>query len=288
MEERSTIRNNSTEGTLAPTARIAPGTGEVTALERGIRVLEAVIEGGPESSLAEIAARVALPKSTVHRLLQTFISLEYLETSSRGCYRGSTRLLAMAGRIVESVDYAGLIGPALRALQEQTLETIHFGILDGRQAVYVEKLAGRRAYQMKSRVGNPLPLHCSAIGKAILAFLPAEERDRITSEITLDRRTDTTLTSRRALEEDLTRTRARWWALDDEENEKGIRCMGTPVFDQSGRAIGAISVSAPVFDFTLEDAGAFAPVLRNAARQASQALGAPAELFDRPAGGGRP
>jgi DNA-binding IclR family transcriptional regulator len=251
-------------------------------------VLEAVIEGGAESTLAEIAARVALPKSTVHRLLQTFVSMDYLETSSRGSYRGSSRLLAMAARIVESVDYAGLIGPALRALQEQTLETIHFGILDGHQAVYVEKLPGRRAYQMKSRVGNPIPLHCSAIGKSILAFLPAEERERLIGKIALERRTDTTITSRRALLDDLTKTRARWWALDDEENEKGIRCMGTPVFDQSGRAVGAISVSAPVFDFTLEDARAFAPVLRAAARQASQALGSPADVFADDERGARP
>jgi IclR family acetate operon transcriptional repressor len=288
MEDRSTIRNATTNGTTAPSVRAAAGAGEVTALERGIRVLEAVIEGGAESSLAEVAARVALPKSTVHRLLQTFVSLEYLETSTRGSYRGSSRLLAMAARIVESTDYAGLIGPALRALQEQTLETIHFGVLDGLQAVYVEKLAGRRAYQMKSRVGNPIPLHCSAIGKAILAFLPGEERERLMGEITLEGRTDATLTSRRALEDELARTRARWWALDDEENEKGIRCMGTPVFDQSGRAIGAISVSAPVFDFTLEDARAFAPVLRAAARRASHALGAPEEIFAGDERGSRP
>jgi IclR family transcriptional regulator, acetate operon repressor len=279
MEGRSTIRNNR-EHPVPAKSRVVSTGGEVTALERGIRVLEAVIDGGPESTLAEIAARVALPKSTVHRLLQTFISLEYLELSSRGSYRGSSRLLAMAARIVESVDYAGLIGPALRDLQSQTLETIHFGILDGQQAVYVEKLPGRRAYQMKSRVGHPLPLHCSAIGKAILAFLPADHRDRLVGEIALDRRTDTTITSRQALEADLTRTRARWWALDDEENEKGIRCMGTPVFDQTGRVIGAISVSAPVFDFTLEDAQAFAPVLRATARRASHALGAPDDVFD--------
>jgi IclR family acetate operon transcriptional repressor len=260
-------------------APVAARAGEVTALERGIRVLEAVIEGGHESSLADIAARVELPKSTVHRLLQTLVAHHYVETGSAGTYRGSSRLLALAGRIVESVDYAQLIGPALRDLQQHTLDTIHFGILDGPRAVYVEKLPGRRAYQMNSRIGNPLPLHCSAIGKAILAFLPAEERDRLIEGLTLAGRTATTLTTRRALEADLKRTRARWWALDDEENEKGIRCMGTPVFDQTGRAIGAISVSAPVFDFTLEEATSFAPTLRAAARRASDALGAPPELF---------
>jgi IclR family acetate operon transcriptional repressor len=279
MEARSTIRNARSGGTKKPATAGPARAGEVTALERGIRVLEAVIEGGPESSLADIAARVELPKSTVHRLLQTLVAHHYVEAGSAGTYRGSSRLLALAGRIVESVDYAQLIGPALRELQHETLDTIHFGILDGPRAVYVEKLPGRRAYQMNSRIGNPLPLHCSAIGKAILAFLPAEERDRVVGGLTLARRTDTTLTTRRALEADLKKTRARWWALDDEENEKGIRCMGTPVFNQAGRVIGAISVSAPVFDFTLDDATSFAPTLRAAARRASEALGAPPELF---------
>ncbi len=287
MEDHSTIRNAPSANSEEPETRKAPAASEVTALERGIRVLEALIEAGGEASLADIATRVALPKSTVHRLLQTFVAHGYLETSSAGSYRGTSRLIALAGRIVETIDYPRLIGPALRELQQHTLETIHFGILDGLEAVYVEKLAGRRAYQMTSRVGNPLPLHCSAIGKAILAFLPDDERGRLIGELTLERKTDTTLTTARTLEDDLKTTRARWWALDDEENEKGIRCMGTPVFGQTGRVIGAISVSAPVFDFTIEDAEAFAPVLRAAARQASEALGAPPAFFADEGGNGR-
>ncbi len=251
----------------------------VTALGRGIRILETVVEGGPGVSVAAIAESVALPKSTVHRLLQTFVAHGYMETTGDGHYRGSSRLLALAGRIVESVDYARLIGPVLRRLQEHTLETIHFGVLNGLEAVYVEKLEGRRSYQMMSRVGNPISLHCSAIGKATLAFLPKDERASLINQLALVRKTHSTITSKRALEEEMKKTRARGWTLDDEENETGIRCLGAPVFDHTGRVVGAISVSGPVFDFSLRDAESFAPRLAAAAREASEALGAPSEVL---------
>jgi IclR family acetate operon transcriptional repressor len=285
MEGRSTIRNGAEDEGSTPGR--TGNTGEVTALERGIRVLETVVEGGSQISLREIAARVGLPKSTVHRLLNTFVSLGYLDTGEGGTYRGSSRLLALAGRIVESIDYARLAGPALRELQEHTVHTVHFGVLDGPVAVYVEKLQGRRPYEMTSRVGHTMPLHSSAIGKSILAFLPAEDRDRLIGELNLERWTETTITSRRALETELKDVRARWWALDDEENQKGIRCVGTPVFNHTGRVLGGISVSAPVFDFTVEDATSLAPSLRSAARKVSAALGAPAELFADDQGAGR-
>jgi DNA-binding IclR family transcriptional regulator len=277
MEGHSTIRNGAGDDD-GPPGR-SGGAREVASLERGIRVLEAVVDGGSEVSLGEIAARVGLPKSTVHRLLNTFVSLGYLDTGEGGHYRGGSRLLALAGRIVASVDYAGLAGPALRRLQDHTVHTVHFGVLEGPVAVYVEKLTGRRPYEMTSRVGHTIPLHSSGIGKSILAFLAPEERGRLIGEITLSRWTETTITSRRALEADLKHVRARWWALDDEENQKGIRCVGTPVFNHTGRVMGAISVSAPVFDFAIDDATSLTPALRAAAREVSEALGAPPELF---------
>jgi DNA-binding IclR family transcriptional regulator len=285
MESRSTPRNDPAKDPAAGTRRRAGGSGEVTALERGVRVLEAVIDGGTESSLGEIAARVDLPKSTVHRLLHTLVSLGYLDAIEGGGYGGSSRLFSLAGRIVETVDYARIAGPALRELQNHTIHTIHFGILEGLVAIYVEKLHGRRAYRMTSRVGHTIPLHSSAIGKSILAFLPAEERDHLIDKLKLDRWTEHTITTRRALVADLQEIRARWWALDDEENQKGIRCVGTPVFNHTGRVIGALSTSAPIFDFTIDDANAVSSALRSAGRQVSTALGAPARLFDdAPAG----
>jgi IclR family acetate operon transcriptional repressor len=275
MEGHSTIRNAAN----APVRDRQRSASEVTALDRGIRVLEMVVDAGEDVALGAIAKRTQLPRSTVHRLLQTLVAHGLLEPSGGGLYRIGPKLLALAGRVVETVDYSSLIGATLRDLQSQTLETIHFGILNGLGGVYVAKLPGRRPYQMVSRVGDPIALHSSSIGKAILAFLPADERAQLISQLDLVRKAANTITSRRELEADLEAARARGWTLDNEENEDGIRCIGSPVFNHASRVVGAISVSAPVFDFTVEAAINFAPTLRAAAQRASYALGATPELF---------
>jgi len=254
--------------------------GGVVALERGIHVLEAVVEQGAEASLADITARVSLPKTTVHRLLQTFVERGYVQTRGDGRYRGGPRVLAVAGRIVEAVGYARLIDPILRDLQGHTDETIHFAVLSGLEAIYVAKLAGHRPYQMASQIGNPLRLHSTAIGKAILSYLPEERQSTLIEVIEVSRRTDATITSRRKLEEEARLTRKRGYALDDEENEEGIRCVGVPVFDYTCQAIGGISISGPVFHLSMEDVTSLIPVLRTAGRRASEALGAPGHLLD--------
>lgn len=253
--------------------------GGVSTLVRGLRVLEAVVDVGPEASLADVTLRAKLPKTTVHRLLQTLVDEGYVEARGGGSYQGGTRMLAVAGQILDTVGYARLIEPVLRELEDRTDETIHFGVLNGLEAVYVWKLKGRRPYEMGSQVGKPLLLHCTAIGKAILSFLPDAQRQSITRQLELSRRTDRTITSRGGLEEEAARTRARGYSLDDEENEEGIRCVGVPVFDHTGRVIGGISVSAPTFHLSLDDVRRLSPSLRASGRKASEVLGAPAHLL---------
>jgi DNA-binding IclR family transcriptional regulator len=130
-----------------------------------------------------------------------------VEARGDGRYRGGPRVLAVAGRIAETVGHARLIEPILRELQAHTDETIHFGILSGLEAVYVAKLAGPRPYQMASQVGTPLHLHSTAIGKAILSYLPDDRRHALTELIELSRRTERTITSRRGIEEEAQTTR---------------------------------------------------------------------------------
>lgn len=280
MKDRSAVRNAIRRKAARGEQPVESASkGGVTALERGIRVLEAVVEYGAEASLAEITARVKLPKTTVHRLLQTFVERGYVEARGDGRYRGGPRVLAVAGMIVETVGYSRLIEPILRELQNHTDETIHFAILSGLEAVYVAKVPGPRPYQMGSRVGSPLQLHCTAIGKTILAFLPDDRRHALTDLIELTRRTDRTITSRRKIEEEARVTRARGYALDDEENEDGIRCVGVPVFDYTGQVIGGISVSGPAFHLTLDIARSVVPALCASGLEASRALGAPAHLL---------
>jgi DNA-binding IclR family transcriptional regulator len=181
MEGRSTVRNRRASR-LRETDESRNG---VIALRRGLRVFEAVAEAGGAVSLADLADRVDLPKTTVHRLLQTLVGLAYVESVGDGNYRASSRVLVVAGQVIDSVGYSRLIGSALRKLRTSTPDTIHVGMLRGSEAVYVEKLEGERPYQMISQVGQSIPLHSTSIGKAILAFLSTDERSAILDRIKL-------------------------------------------------------------------------------------------------------
>lgn len=266
MEEHFTQRNSG--------RRDAHARGLVP---RAFSVLEALVDGAPQTTLGQIAERSGLPKPTAHRILQTLVELGFARSAGDGSYLLGSQALTLAGRVLSRVDYGGHARPALRALQEHTAETIHLAILSGARAIYVEKMEGGRPYRMASRVGMELPLHSTAIGKAILAHLAPDDRAALIRGIDLVRLTPRTITDGEQLESELAVVRRLGYALDDEENEEGIRCVGAPVFARGGRMIGALSVSAPAFQLSPAQAQRLARHVIVAAREVSLSLGAPSE-----------
>jgi len=245
----------------------------VHVLDRGIQVLEATLEGGPEATLAEVAARTKLPKSTVHRLLAAWVRHGYVAMVGLGRYAVGPQVLATAALISDSQDVARIARPYLLQLHQQTDHTIHLGLLVGNEAIYVDKIEGNRPYRMSSAIGLRLPLHATAIGKAILAHDPHIERDLSIVTTALVEKTARTITTPSALRRELAATHARGWSLDDEENEVGIRCVAAPIFSYRRDVIGAISISAPAFDLTVAGAEEVAPTLIAAADAVTNALG---------------
>jgi len=248
---------------------------EGSSIDKALAVLEAVAE---HHRLTEIAAAAGVSKSTAHRILQSLVEWGFARPDGSGGYEPGPRILTLAARAMSRFDPARQAAGALRALHDRTGHTVHFAIRDGDEAVYVEKLEGRRPYQMTSRVGMGLRLHSTAIGKAILARLPDEEVLAIAARTRLEPRTPNTLTSDEDLLADLAAVRARGYALDDEENEPGVRCVAAAVFDHTGRVLGGISVSALALDASREEMEALGPEVVAAAREVSLALGAPAAV----------
>ncbi len=240
---------------------------------RILSVLEAVIHLGPEVALAAIAEQVGLPKPTVHRHLRLLVERGYVRQLDEGLYGPDLRLLSLAAKIQESLDIPQRAKSTMRRLQEILPETIHLALLQGNHAVYVEKLEGQRAYRMSSTLGMPLALHASAIGKAILAYLPEEDRRRRLESAGLQRRTARTATSIEVLELEFERVRNLGYAVDDEENEEHIRCVAAAVFDYRGKVIGGVSISAPAFALTLQQAHDLGPALVEAGGRISTELG---------------
>jgi DNA-binding IclR family transcriptional regulator len=225
------------------------------ATEKTLSVLDAL--DGARSRLADIAERAELPKSTVHRILRRLVERGYARAQGDGVYVLGPRVLTMAGAMLGRLDVTALAGPVLRALHADVGHTVHFAMLSDDEAVYLEKLVDPGLpYQFASRVGGRIPLHCTAIGKALLAEMetPPEMDGELRAE--------------------LERVRERRFAIDDEENERNIRCVGAAVRDHTGAATHAISVTALTVELSLDDAVALGPRVVAAADAVSEALGA--------------
>ena len=218
--------------------RSNPATGNAT--DKVLAVLSALPE---HEGVTAIAAATGLPKSTVHRVLQSLVEHQFAINVGDGRYLGGPRILTVAGEVMRRFDPARHAGGTLRRLAEQTGCTVHYALSVGDEAVYAAKVDGSKPYHMPSRVGMSIRLHTTAIGKAVLAGLPDDEVRALARRAGLPRRTPKTLTAVTALLADLARVRDRGYALDEEENEAGIRCVGAAVRDHTGRVAGGVSVS---------------------------------------------
>jgi DNA-binding IclR family transcriptional regulator len=237
------------------------------ATEKTLSVLDAL--DGARSRLGDIAERAELPKSTVHRILRRLVERGYARAQGDGVYVIGPRVLTMAGAMLGRLDVTTLAAPVLRELHADVGHTVHFAMLSDDEAVYLEKLVDPGLpYQFASRVGGRIPLHCTAIGKSLLADMETLPR------LDLVRRTPQTLVSMEALRGELEHVRERGFAIDDEENERNIRCVGAAVRDHTGAATHAISVTALTVELSLDDAVALGPRVVAAADAVSEALGA--------------
>jgi DNA-binding IclR family transcriptional regulator len=243
--------------------------GERTAADKTLEVLEALAD---HSRVADIAKSTALPKPTVHRILQTLVRHGFARTDGQGEYVGGPRILSLAGRFLQRLDIAEQVRPILRDLQERSGWTVHLALLSGDEAVYAAKLEGAKPYTLASRVGMSLRLHCTSIGKAILATMPDTEVRALLARTGMPARTEHTLTDEESLLADLAEVRRRGYAEDHEENEAGVRAVGAAVFDHTGEVFGAVSAAALIYqDDPLSERG---DLVAAAAKKVSEALGA--------------
>ena len=240
------------------------------AIEKALSVLEALAD---HERITDLADMTGLPKSTVHRILQSLVEQGFATSDGSGGYLPGPRVLTLAGKVMHRFDPARLASPALQSLRDRTGHTVHLALRNGDEAVYVEKLAGHKPYQIPSRVGQGLLLHSTAIGKAILAALTDDEVAAICSRTGMPRRTANTLTTPADLLTHLTEIRRRGYAIDDEEDVEGMRCLGAAVTANNGQVIGAVSISTLIHELPLRETRAIGAEVLGTARDISIALG---------------
>jgi IclR family acetate operon transcriptional repressor len=257
--------------TPALTTRRGRSSAAGTSVEKAMRILEALaVPEGPHR-LMDVARRAAVPRSTAYRVLATLTAEGFAENCGDGRYGIGGRLGGLGAQIV-SVVSAG-VGPVLRRLQQGAGgNTVHLAVRVGDHAVYLHKVDSDKPYEMRSRVGNQLQLHCTAIGKAILAHLPPDEVEAVVATAGLQPRTPATITDVGTLHAELAAVRERGYSVDDEENEPTVRCIGAVVLDRAGRPRGGVSVSTVTFAVERAELLGYVPLLRAAAARVADVV----------------
>lgn len=236
---------------------------------RALALLEAVAEGVHD--LEGLSARVGLSRSTAHRLLTTLVRAGYLRHSPREGYHLGPKLIELGFRAHARLHLPSLARLYLEQLSEATRETVHLGVLDGTQVVYIDKVPGKRELQMASYIGARVPAQCTALGKALVSTLPREEWLR--AFVPGLRWIEHTIAETDRFLEEIERVAQQGYALGLEENERGIRCVAAPVRDGTGRGVAAISISSAVIYMTDERIQELVPLVQATARQISRELG---------------
>lgn len=245
----------------------------VESADRVLRVLEAFAPNEKDVSLGELAERVRLPKSSVHRLLATLVGHGYVEReASTRRYRLGIRLFELGSAAIHERGLHNAAHPILEELSISTGETCHLAVLSGVEAVYVYKVDGPSSIVMSSRVGGRAPCHATSIGK-VLAAWAGEDLMRQLHGQPLPRYTARTLTTGTALEAELARVRSQGYAVDLEEFQDGLRCIAAPVREHSGRVVAALGIAGPRRRFDERQMRRLAGTVVRAAAALSRNLG---------------
>jgi IclR family acetate operon transcriptional repressor len=223
-----------------------PSGSPVQSVSRAFALLEAVSERG-DARLVEVARHVGLHPSTAHRLLASLIDCGYvMQSPVTGHYRLGRKVLELVNRSnARDARLRSVARPHLEAIRAAVDESANLVALDGFAAMYLEQVESRRAVRLFAEPGRRVPAHCSGAGKAMLAFQDDGMLDRLYAGEPFEALTANTITGAVALREELAQVRVREFAIDDEEHEEGVSCVGAAIFDDVDAASAAISVSAP-------------------------------------------
>jgi DNA-binding IclR family transcriptional regulator len=221
--------------------------GGVQSVERTLDILEALVELGSEVGLVEISQAVSLPLATVHRLLGTLIQRGYVKQNRQNRkYALGFRALQMGSDMRQRFSLRLEARPFLQRLMQRSGESANLAVLDDGEIVYIDQAQSSRILRMFTQIGNRLPAHSTGSGKVMLAFSAPDIMEGIVRRSGLPMRTPHTIVDMDAFRRELDRIRAAGYALDDEEQEEGVRCIAVPVRDESGQVIASLSISGPV------------------------------------------
>lgn len=254
-------------------------TGTSQSLERGLAILSSFHSDRALIGVSELSRGLELSRSTVHRYVATLAKLGYLQQdigSKR--YRLGPKVLDLGFSALNSMDLLEISAPHLRQLSDETERTVNLAILDGTEVVYIERCRtarpGQREIDLDLHVGARLPAYCTAMGKAILAFVPEKRLDEIIDQIDFAPRGPNTITDPTAFRAELAKIRASGVAVNDEELAYGLRSIAAPIYSHSGEVLAALNLAVQRTMVSMDELVArFGPAVTRAAHEISLSMG---------------
>jgi DNA-binding IclR family transcriptional regulator len=244
-----------------------------TAVERALNILENVAHRRDGLTNSEISRKLAIPKSSASYILRTLERRGYLRRdASSGRYRLGLKILSLGGDAQSDLDIAVVALPFMRPLVERVHLTAHLAVLDQGEAVYIERVEAPGFFKVNTWVGRRMFLHSTSVGKALLAWLPKQDVEAIVRQHGMKKRTPKTITTMTRLLADLEHVRTHGYAVDDEENSLGARCLGAPIFDAMGNVVAALGVSGTLTQVDEENLPKFVEALKETTRRISRQL----------------
>src|SRR5271170_5179277 len=247
---RKTATNDRSPHTAPERRAASSGSAErsdqVKSLVRALTLLNRLASTDEGASLTEVAQQVGLSPSTAHRLLTTLEQERYVHFDpERRLWSVGMQAFMAGNAFLRTRSLTGAARPHMRALMNESAETVNLAVEDEYEAVYLAQVECRQMMRALARPGARVPLYCSSVGKAILSAMPESDLDKALPRQGMRRLTDKTITRKAALRDELALTRERAFAIDDEEHAFGLRCVASLVFDEWANAIAAISISGP-------------------------------------------
>lgn len=246
----------------------------LASVHNAARLLCAFSSTETEYGVSELARKLSLAKSTVHRILTTLAGEELVERNPRtGRYRLGLKMWELGTLAAGHLAIHEAAAPYLDDLRNRTRETVHIAVLDGTEVVYVERRESPQTLRLFGRVGHRNHAHCTSTGKVLLAFLPPDELERRLAAMELPARTPYTITDRERLRAELEEVRRRGFAINVNESEMGIASVAAPICDRTGNVVAAVSTAGPLTRFEGPAMRRFAEMTVDAARGISERLG---------------
>jgi DNA-binding IclR family transcriptional regulator len=246
----------------------------VPSIERALSILQCLGYSKRGFSISEIGRRLKIPKSSAHLILTTLQRRGFLQKNTQtGRYHFGLQLVSLSRNALENLDLREEARPFLHCLMQESGLTVHMAVLERDEAVIIEKVEAPGLVRLASWIGRRLDVNCTGVGKVLMAFLPIDELDYLLRTKAFARHNSRTIISKSALRRELMLVKQSGYALDNEEDEPGVCCVGAPVFDENGKVVAAISVAGTTSQIGTDRVPILARQVIRAARGISSRLG---------------